>query len=106
MGRRAGTNATINAVIYKVGDTWHAQCLEHDIAARAKTPQDLSYALQRAIAAHQVIAGDDLAAVPPAPAFFRQMFERGLKLEHPEHLPQRKRSAFAEVRLSETLAPA
>jgi hypothetical protein len=76
---------TLRAVIFKSGNLWFGQCLEHDIAAQAKTPQELPYQLERAIVGHMVIAVDNgLAAfknVPPAPDRYWKMFARGLDLK-------------------------
>src|SRR5437764_873018 len=109
MGRRAGMDIRLCAVIYKRGDTWYGQCLEHDIAARAKTPQSLPFELERAIVAHLKIADENhlhgLAAIPEAPQVYREMFDRGLKVERPEqHTLQVAGLRFqsvTELRLSE-----
>ncbi len=100
---------SLSAVIFKVNDVWHGQCVEHDIAARAKTPQDIWYELERAIVAHLKIAKDNripggLRAIPPAPDFFRAMFARGLRLQQPEE-HRFTTSGFhpvTDLRLSET----
>lgn len=61
---------------------WVGQCLEHDIAAQAKTLNDLPYQLEHAIVGPVVIAIEHkiepLENVPPAPARFERMFEKGI----------------------------
>jgi hypothetical protein len=75
---------TLRAVVFKSGDFWVGQCLEHDIAAQAKTINELPYQLQRAIVGHVVIAiehkMEPFENVPPAPARFERMFEKGMKV--------------------------
>lgn len=79
---------TLRAVMFKSGNLWVGQCLEHDIAAQAKEPKDLAYQLERAIVGHIVIAQDNgiepFKTVAPAPERYWKMFERGLKVEVPE----------------------
>jgi hypothetical protein len=76
---------TLRAVMFKSGDFWVGQCLEHDIAAQAKTVTDLPYQLERAIIGYVVVALDNkmepLENVPPAPARFERMFQNGVKIE-------------------------
>ncbi len=79
-----------HAVIFKSGDLWVGQCLEYDIVAQAKTPQEIPYQLERSIVAHVVIAGTEglkpFENVKPAPDRYWKMFERGMELKRrPEH---------------------
>lgn len=109
-----GDIVRLSAVIFKAGDVWHGQCLEHDIAARAKTPQDILHELERAIVAHVAIANENglgaLKSIPSAPDVYRTMFNRGLKVEPPEMhtfvIEGRRLQPVADLRLSETLEPA
>lgn len=83
-------HVNLHAVVFKSGDLWVGQCLEYDIAGQAKTPQDVSYQLERSIVAHVVIAGTEGMApfenVPPAPDRYWKMYERGMELKRPtEH---------------------
>jgi hypothetical protein len=41
----------LDAVIFKRGDWWIGQCLQHDIGAEARTPKQIVYELERAIVA-------------------------------------------------------
>jgi hypothetical protein len=79
---------TFRVVMFKSGDSWVAQCLEHDIAAQAKTPQDVPYQLERAIVGHLAIAKHQVLVpfenVPKAPERYWKMFKSGLKVEAPK----------------------
>jgi hypothetical protein len=81
---------TLRAVIFKDGEVWVGQCLEYDITAQAKTPQELPLELERSIVAHFMIAGTEglrpFEHVRRAPERFWGMFERGMEIKlEPEH---------------------
>ena len=74
----------IKAVVFKEGDWWVAQCLEHDIAAQAKTPKDLAYEIQRAIIGHIIVSKEEgltpFEDLPRAPEKYWQLFTNSLQL--------------------------
>jgi predicted RNase H-like HicB family nuclease len=74
----------IKAVIFKEGDWWVGQCLEHDIAAQAKTPKDLAYEIQRVLMGHIVVSKQEglvpFANIPKAPDRYWQLFTNSLQL--------------------------
>ena len=78
----------LRAVIFKRGEWWIGQCLEHDIGAEAKTLKQARYELERSIVAHIVVAVENqlepFKGVPPAPDRYWKMFDEGLRLESPE----------------------
>jgi hypothetical protein len=89
----------IRAVMFKEGEWWIGQCLEHDIAAQAKTPKDLLYELHRTLIAHIVISKKEgiepFVNMKLAPPRFWEMFNEGipvesqkLKFELPENTPK------------------
>ncbi|HEX3532407.1 MAG TPA: hypothetical protein VH988_35555 [Thermoanaerobaculia bacterium] len=68
----------IRTVLFREGDWWVAQCLDVDIAAQAKTENDLEYELGRILVGH-VMASETLgvkpfANLPPAPRRYWDMF--------------------------------
>jgi hypothetical protein len=46
----------IRAILFRDGEWYSAQCLEYDIAAQAKTLEDLRYELQRVIITHIAVS--------------------------------------------------
>ena len=74
----------IRAVIFKDGDWWVGQCLEHDIAAQAKTPKDLAYEIQRSIVGHLVVSKQEglvpFKKLPKAPNKYWKLFNNSLQL--------------------------
>ena len=78
-------NVEISAVVFQEEDWLVAQCLQYDIAAQAKSLNDLQYELERSLVAHIVLNTDaelvPFDALPPAPQIYWEMFEQGLRLE-------------------------
>src|SRR5438094_297263 len=74
----------VRAVIFKEGDWWVGQYLEYDIAAQAKTVNDLIYELQRTLVAHIVInkkeGREPFANLEQAPKRYWNMFYQGIKV--------------------------
>ena len=70
----------LNIVAYQEGNTWVAQCVEHDIYARANSLPKLPRALERAIATNACINAElgreGFDGIPPAPKRFWNMFEQ------------------------------
>jgi hypothetical protein len=104
----------LRAVIFKSGDWWIGQCLEHDIGAQAKALKQIADELERAIVAHIVVAVENklepFKSIPPAPRRYWKMFDEGLKLEmrpEPREIVVRGRKHHAptpEVHLSELVS--
>lgn len=90
-------------VLFKEGKTWSAQCLEFDIATQAKTPRDLAFAIQRAIAG-QILVAVPFKGLPPAPKRFWKMFESGVRLAPDEfRIKVRGIESSAEARVAEVV---
>lgn len=94
----------ISAVLFEEGDWWSAQCLEYDIAAQAKTLNDLLYELQRVLVSHICIA-EELGRKPfeglePAPQKFWNLFQRSHARIEMEDSPFRLPEAVAYPSLS------
>lgn len=73
-------NDGFRVVVFKDGDTYVAQCLEHDICAQADDVKALRHRMQAAIDAERDYArtiGKNLTdTVSPAPKHFFAMFEK------------------------------
>jgi hypothetical protein len=70
----------INAVAFKEGDAWVVQGIEYDIVAHAYEASKLRNAFARAVLDNIVITQHlgrtTLEGIKPAPARFREMYER------------------------------
>jgi hypothetical protein len=73
---------TISAVAFREGDVWIVQCIEYDICTQAKHASAVPAAFKQAIIEHIAIAHHlgkpSFKGLRPAPARFREMFERAL----------------------------
>ena len=68
----------IRAVVFRSGDHYVAQCLEHDIATQAKTIKALMYEVERILVAHVMMStGKDhlFDDIPSAPRRFWELYE-------------------------------
>lgn len=74
------SETVIRAVAFKEGDAWVVQGIEYDIAAHAWEPADLPAAFMRAVVDNVIITESlgrrPLEGIKPAPARFREMFDR------------------------------
>ena len=74
------TQVSVRVVVFQEGDWVCAQCLEHDIAAQAKTLDACLYELDRLIIGHVAISLenglDPLHDLKPAPRRVWEWFER------------------------------
>ncbi len=70
----------IRAVLFQEGDAWCAQCLEHDIAAEARSLSELKAELETVLSIQVEMAiergQEPFASLPPAPAKYFRMFEQ------------------------------
>lgn len=70
----------IRVVVFRDGDMWAGQCLEYDIGAQADSLEKLDRYLEIAIAATRRESrernGKAFAGVPPAPEYFRKLWDR------------------------------
>jgi predicted RNase H-like HicB family nuclease len=70
----------IRAVLFQEEGWWVAQCLEHDIAAQARTRDDLLYELERILVGHFFISAEKgkipFANLPRAPRRYWVMYEQ------------------------------
>ena len=99
---------TFRVVLFKEGEVWSAQCLEFDIATQAKTPRDLAFAIQRAIAGQVLVAVQNrmtpFKGLSPAPKRFWKMFESGVKLAPGEfRIKVQGLESSAEARVAEVV---
>ena len=78
-------NIHIKAVLFKEGDWWVGQCLDHDIVAQAKSAKDLAYEIQRAVIGHIVVSKQEglvpFSSLPRAPQKYWDMFDQGLMIQ-------------------------
>jgi hypothetical protein len=69
----------LSGVVYRDGDMWVVQCIQHDIAAFTETVDQLAMAFERALAANlcanEALGRHGLDGIPPAPDRFREAFE-------------------------------
>jgi len=68
----------LRVLLFQRGELWVAQCLEYDIAAQGKNPNDAAYQWERAFVG-QIVAGfqhdlKPMANVLPAPPEYEEMF--------------------------------
>jgi hypothetical protein len=75
-------------LIFKEDEWWVAQCLEYDIAAQAKTLNDVQYEIQRVLVGRMFVASqfkiEPFEDVPPAPAWYKELLNgpiRAVKME-------------------------
>ena len=88
------TTLAINVLLIEEDDgRWSAQCLEHDIVAQANKFSELSYELEKVLAAYLTLNAangeEPFAGVPRAPQEFWEMYD----------------SSGTEVRISEPKVP-
>jgi predicted RNase H-like HicB family nuclease len=69
----------IRAVLFEDMGWWCAQCLEHDIAAQARTVSELVSELERVLSAHVEVSAalghEPFMDLPPAPQRFFDAYE-------------------------------
>lgn len=74
------TTKTLRVVIFRDGDGWAAQCLEHDICAHAESLRELlrrfaaTFSIECQISAER--HGEALEKIPPAPEAFEAMWDK------------------------------
>lgn len=82
----------LRAVVYRRGDWWIAQCLEHDVTTAAKDLDDLHHELDRVIVGHFLIASktgsEPFAGLSRAPERFFQMWEEARTSVEPVDVSQ------------------
>ena len=71
-----------------------AQCLEYDLCAQAKTPEDVLYEFERILFSHIIVstdAGEDpFAILEPAPEeYWKRFHEAGVRAQNIKRLPFR-----------------
>jgi hypothetical protein len=76
---RAMRTISIRVVLFEDAAWWCAQCLEHDIAAQARTLPELREELERVLTAHALLdlesGNEPFAKLPCAPQRFFDMYE-------------------------------
>lgn len=75
----------LSVLFLKEHGAWVGQCLEHDIAAQGKTIEEAKTSLTHTLAAQLILDSTNnqkpLAAIKPAPEYYRTKFERAEKLK-------------------------
>ena len=75
----------LSALFVNEGGCWVGQCLEHDIAAQGSTFERATIALRHTVAAQIFLdvqhKKEPLSGIKEAPAFYREQFEKGVKLD-------------------------
>jgi hypothetical protein len=96
---------TIRAVAFEEGGVWVVQGIEYDICAHAKDPAGVPNAFRRAVAENicitQHLGRRPLQGIKPAPARFREMFERAEAKVSSVHEPEQLPIADMDIRLAE-----
>ncbi len=64
------TSAALRVVLFREGDLWIAQGLEHDVGVQAENLRELMRRLAMALAEE----GDRLTTLPPAPDYFQALW--------------------------------
>ncbi len=84
---------TLSVLLLQEGEWWSAQCLEYDIAAKAKTLPELRDELQRVLLLHVVLALEDgrepFGGIRPAPKKYWDMFAAAKLRVEGDELPLR-----------------
>lgn len=75
---------TLRVVYLREGDSWIAQCLEHDIAAQGKTLPDVEEAFRRTVVGQIMLdlrkGREPFEGIKPAPKMYWRKFDEGLRL--------------------------
>ena len=80
----------LHIILFEEGDTWAAQCLEHDIAAQGKTMEEAAECLAFTIVAEFEMRDGDLSAIQPPPQELRELYQSGAEVpESVEDDPQK-----------------
>lgn len=70
---------SIRIVVYRDGQAWVAQCLEHDIGAQAESPSDLRNRLDEVLWLEATVSrermGKAFEGISPAPDHFFKMWD-------------------------------
>ena len=73
-------SVTINAVIFRDGEDWIVQGIEHDICAQGPTVSEARRAFEQSVIGTALFGAAKgsapLSDIPPAPEEYRAMFER------------------------------
>ena len=67
----------LHIILFEEGDTWAAQCLEHDIAAQGKTMEEAAECLAFTIVAELEMRDGDLSEIQPPPEELRELYQAG-----------------------------
>lgn len=92
----------IRAVLFQEVGWWVAQCLEHDIAAQARTKEALLQELERLLIGYILVGRKKgrlpFEGMPPAPRRYWEMYERANPVEM-EPLPLPAMPTLPEIEL-------
>jgi|SRR6185436_19031520 len=85
MSHDATRRLEIRAVLFQEVGWWVAQCLEHDIAAQARTKEALLHELERLLIGYLLVGRNKgrlpFEGMPPAPRRYWEMYERAKPVE-------------------------
>ena len=90
MSRKKAQSETPSRIIFlrivylPEGNSWIAQCLEHDIAAQGKTLQEAEDAFRKTIVGQVILdlrkGREPLEGIKPAPRLYWRKFDEGVRL--------------------------
>lgn len=70
----------MRAVIFRDGEVWAAQCIDHDIAVQGPTIAELHHRLALTVELERQHTlrerGTEFAGIGPAPAYYVEMYEK------------------------------
>src|SRR5207244_11393778 len=75
---------TIRVLVFREGDWWIAQCLEHDICIQARTVEDIRPELERVLTAHYLLTESSKTpfhGMPRAPQVFWDRYEDAKQMD-------------------------
>lgn len=71
---------SVQVIVYLDADKWVAQCIDHDIAAQGNTRAECMESFVKQMSAEIILSLDlgkvPLSDIPPAPAYFKQLFQK------------------------------
>ncbi len=70
----------LHILLFEEGDTWAAQCLEHDIAAQGRTMEEAAECLAFTIVAELEMRDGDLSEIQPPPQELRDLYQAGAEV--------------------------
>lgn len=102
MVRAMRATKKLRVLLFKEDGWWVAQCLEHDIAAQAKTLAAVEFEIQRLIVLQLFASAHEgarpIAEIPPAPERFHRLYEDEAERIELTRVPKLRSAAPMTVR--------